>query len=307
VPGAAAGLVSVFADLSVWRLEVESMDPNRRQRDAAAFLAMHQTPPILVLPNAWDVISARIFESEGFQAIATTSAGVAATLGYPDGQRMSLAENLGVVRRIVDGVGVPVSADIEAGYARSPEGVAESVRVTLETGAVGVNIEDGTGMPLTPLFDLPLQIEKIAAARQMAKAQGVHVVINARTDVYLSCEDAPAALFRLAVDRANAYREAGADCVFVPDTGKLDRKTIALLVREIDAPLNIIAGGHTPPILELEELGVARVTVGPRPMRAALAVLRNIARELARSGTYELMTRETLSYADVNRLLEPGR
>ncbi len=283
------------------------MDPDRQQRHAAAFLAMHQTPPILVLPNAWDVISALIFETEGFQAIATTSAGVAATLGYPDGERMSLAENLGVVRRIVDHVGVPVSADIETGYARLPEKVGESVKVTLETGAVGVNIEDGTGEPLTPLFDLPLQIEKIAAARQMAEAQGIHLVINARTDVYLACEDEPAALLRQAVHRANAYREAGADCVFVPEIGKLDRETLAQLVREIDAPLNIIAGAHTPPILELEEIGVARVTVGPRPMRAALAVLRNIARELAKTGTYELMTRETLSYADVNGMLEPRR
>ncbi len=283
------------------------MDSDRQQRHAAAFLAMHQTPPILVLPNAWDVISARIFEAEGFQAIATTSAGVAATLGYPDGERMSLAENLGVVRRIADHVGVPVSADIEAGYARLPEGVAESVRVTLETGAVGVNIEDGTGAPLTPLYDLPLQIEKIAAARQAAEAQGIHLVINARTDVYLACEDDPGELLRHAVQRANAYREAGADCVFVPEIGKLDRETLAQLVREIDAPLNIIAGAHTPPILELEEIGVARVTVGPRPMRATLAVLRNIARELAKTGTYELMTRETLSYADVNGMLEPRR
>lgn len=283
------------------------MDPDRQQRHAAAFLAMHQTPPILVLPNAWDVISARIFETEGFQAIATTSAGVAATMGYPDGERMSLAENLGVVRRIVDHVGVPVSADIETGYARLPEKVGESVKVTLETGAVGVNIEDGTGEPLTPLFDLPLQIEKIAAARQMAEAQGIHLVINARTDVYLACEDEPAALLRQAVHRANAYREAGADCIFVPEIGKLDRETLAQLVREIDAPLNIIAGAHTPPILELEEIGVARVTVGPRPMRAALAVLRNIARELAKTGTYELMSREALSYADVNGMLEPRR
>jgi len=283
------------------------MDPNRRQRDAAAFLAMHQTPPILVLPNAWDVISAKIFEAEGFQALATTSAGVAATLGYPDGERMSLGENLSVVRRIVEHVDVPVSADIEAGYARSPEGVAKSVEATLETGAVGVNIEDGTGLPLTPLFDVALQIEKIAAARQIADEHEVHVVINARTDVYLACDDDPLALFRQAVDRAHAYREAGADCVFVPDMGKLDRETMAELVREIDAPLNIIAGAHTPPILELEELGVARVTVGPRPMRAALAMLRNIARELARSGTYELMTRETLSYADVNGMLERNR
>ena len=283
------------------------MDPDRQQRHATAFLAMHQTPPILVLPNAWDVISARIFETEGFQAIATTSAGVAATMGYPDGERMSLAENLDVVRRMVQHVDVPVSADIETGYARLPERVAESIKATLETGAVGVNLEDGTGAPLTPLFDLPLQIEKIAAARQMAEAQGIHLVINARTDVYLSCEDDPSELLRQTVHRANAYREAGADCIFVPDMGKLDRATMAQLVREIDAPLNIIAGAHTPPILELEEIGVARVTVGPRPMRAVLAALRNIAREFAKTGTYELMTRETLSYADVNGLLEPRR
>jgi len=283
------------------------MQLDEQQRRAAAFLAMHRAPPILVLPNAWDVISARIFETEGFQALATTSAGISATLGYPDGERMSLAENLGVVRRIVDGVDVPVSADIETGYSRLPEGVAESVRAALDAGAVGVNIEDGTGEPLTPLFDVPVQVEKIRAAREAANARGVSLVINARTDVYLSCDDDARTLFENTVDRANAYREAGADCVFVPDIRKLDRATMAKLVREIDAPLNIIAGEDTPPILELEEIGVARVTVGPRPMRAALAVLRNIARELAKSGTYELMSRDALSYADVNGMLSPKR
>lgn len=281
------------------------MNRDEQVQRAEKFLALHNAPPILVLPNAWDVASARIFELEGFKAAGTTSAGIAATLGYPDGQRMSLEETTAVVRRIAAHIDLPISADIEAGYATSAEGVAASARAVLNAGAVGLNLEDSTGNPEAPLFDESLQVEKIRAIREMAVAEDVHLVVNARTDVYLVSDEEATARRRHAVRRATAYRQAGADCIFVPGMpGTLDRETIRSLVKSIDAPVNIIAGADIPPLAELEELGVARVSLGPRPMRAALALIRKIARELLATGTYTSMTADTLSYAEVNRMFE---
>ncbi|UCG33979.1 MAG: isocitrate lyase/phosphoenolpyruvate mutase family protein [Phycisphaerales bacterium] len=280
------------------------MTRDEQERKAKTFLALHCAPPILVLPNAWDVVSAKIFQLEGFKAVGTTSAGIAATLGYPDGQRMSLRENADVVRRIAERIDLPASADLEAGYATSVDGVAEAAKIMLDAGAVGINLEDSTGDPATPLFETALQVEKIRAIREVASARGVPLVINARTDVCLISKQDAAARLRQVAERAGAYRQAGADCIFVPDVGDFDKPTIAALVREIDAPVNIIAGAHTPSIPELQEIGVARVSVGPRPMRATLGLLRRIARELLGPGTYTSMTAEALTYGEVNQMFE---
>lgn len=275
-------------------------DMDNLKQKAEGFLALHHGPTVLILANAWDVASAKIFELEGFKAVGTTSAGIAATLGYADGQKMSLAENMDVVQRIASSTSLPVSADIESGYATSIEGVAKAAQAALEAGAVGLNLEDGTGDPATPLFDKALQQDKIKTIREMTVAKGIHLVINARTDVYLLQEQSPRRL-RCAIDRGNAYKEAGADCIFVPDMGALDKAAIGTLVEEIDAPINIIAGATTPPIPELQEMGVSRVSLGPRPMRAVLSVLRRIAKELMTTGTYKLMMDSSISYADVNQ------
>ncbi len=274
-----------------------------QEQKAGDFLALHHAPEIFVLPNAWDVVSEKIFELEGFKAIGTTSAGIAAALGYADGQKMTLADNLRVVQRISESTFLPVNADMESGYATSAEGVAKAAQAALNAGAVGINLEDGTGDLSVPLFDKSLQQEKISAIREISAASNIHLVINARTDIYLVYDDKKRNL-RHAVQRGNSYREAGADCVFVPDVGNLDRDAIATLVEEIDAPINIIAGATTPPVPELQDLGVSRVSVGPRPMRAVLSLLRDIARELNTTGTYELMARSSLSYAEVNQWFE---
>ncbi len=271
-----------------------------QKQKADDFLQLHHAPKILILPNAWDVASAKIFELEGFKAIGTTSAGIAAMLGYADGQRMSLTENVEIVRRIVGNSTLPVSADIEAGYATSIEGVVDAARAVLDVGVVGVNLEDSTGDPSTPLFDTILQQEKIKAIRELSNSKGIHLVINARTDAYMINNGSPQGL-REAIDRGNAYQENGADCIFVPDVGNLDKKTISILIKEIDAPINIIAGATTPPILELQDMGVSRVSVGPRPMRALLSLLRKIAKELMTKGTYRLMMDSSISYSEVNQ------
>ena len=273
---------------------------SRQQQQANDFLALHHASEILILPNAWDVVSAKIFEIESFKASGTTSAGIAATLGYADGQKMSLVENLEVVRRIVNSTDVPISADIESAYATSIEGVVQCAAAVLDVGAVGLNIEDSTSDADFPLISQSLQREKIAAMREMSISRGEKLFINARTDVFLVGKDNTEAL-REAVDRGNAYREAGADCIFIPDAGNLDGPAIEILAQEIAAPINIIAGEITPPIPALQDMGVARVSVGPRPMRAVLSLLRKIATELRVSGTYELMMESSITYSEVNQ------
>lgn len=275
------------------------VDKNEQRRKAEEFLALHSSDELLILPNAWDVASKEIFEREGFKAIGTTSAGVAATLGHADGEKMTLADNLQVVQRIVDSTTLPVSADMESGYADSIEGIARTGEAVLATGAVGLNIEDSTGDSDTPLFDKAHQQDKIRAIRAMSNASEVHLLINARTDVYLVDGDEKSRLSRT-IERGNLYREAGADCIFVPDVGNLDKSSMEVLVREIDAPVNVIAGATTPAVAELQDIGVARLSLGPRPMRALFDLLRSMARELIASGTYGQMASPVISYDEVN-------
>ncbi|MBI3401177.1 MAG: isocitrate lyase/phosphoenolpyruvate mutase family protein [Acidobacteria bacterium] len=263
--------------------------------------ALHKTPPILVLPNAWDAVSARLFEAEGFPAIATTSAGVAATLGYPDGGAVPAHEMIDAVARIARAVRVPVTADIEHAYATTPDAVADVVLRVAAAGAVGINLED-----LLPgsaqLEPLGTQTSKITAVAKATRTAGVPVVINARTDVFLHEIGAPDTRLTVAVERGRAYLAAGADCVFVP--GVRDRGTIAALVDGIGGPINILATAGAPPIAELESLGVARVSVGSGPHRATMALVRDIAKELKTRGTYETFTRHAIPYAEVNELMK---
>jgi 2-methylisocitrate lyase-like PEP mutase family enzyme len=262
--------------------------------------ALHAGPRILVLCNAWDAASARLVEEAGFPAIATTSAGIANSLGYPDGQRIPRGEMAAAVARITRAVAVPVSADMEAGYGPTPEAAAETARAALAAGAVGMNFEDATEE--RDFIGIELQCERIQAAREASAKAGVPLVLNARTDVYLARAGDPEKWFGEAVRRVNAYRAAGADCLFVP--GAYESELIARLVREIDGPLNILAGPTAPPIPELERLGVRRVSVGSGPMRATMTLLRKVAGELNGTGTYTSFTKETISYTEANQLFD---
>jgi 2-methylisocitrate lyase-like PEP mutase family enzyme len=267
---------------------------------AAQLRALHHGPPILVLPNAWDAASARVFEAEGFPAVATSSAGVAAALGYPDGGVVPPREMIEAVARIVRAVEVPVTADIEHAYGATPDAVAENVLRVIAAGAVGINIEDIVP-DATELEPIPLQVDKIKKISKAAATAGVRVVINARTDVFLRSLGAAESRLSVAIERGRAFLAAGADCVFVP--GVRDRDTISELVRGIAGPVNILAVKDTPPIADLEALGVARVSVGSGPMRAALAVVRDTARELKAHGTYNAFTDRALSFDEVNELM----
>ena len=280
------------------------MSNNNNQKTLAEeFLKLHHEPQILLLTNAWDVVSTKIYEQLGFRAIGTTSAGIAATLGYPDGEVMTLEENLSVVKRIIKSTNLPVSVDIEAGYSSSIEGAVKAAEAALEIGAVGVNLEDSTGNVDYPFFEVSEVVKRIKGIRSMAETRGIHLVINLRTDVYMISEDDLQIKFKRTVERANIYKEAGADCIFVPDMGDLNEKIIKEFVKKINAPLNIIAGPNIPPVKKLEEIGVSRLSFGPRPMRAMLSLLCRIKKELIEKGTYEIMSSDTLTYSEINEIL----
>ena len=268
---------------------------------ASAFRAMHSGNDILLLPNAWDVASARILEEAGFAAIATTSAGIAFSLGYPDGQKISSQEMLAAVARIARSVRVPVTADVEAGYGKTPEDAARTARAVIEAGAVGLNLEDAARDSGTPLVELLLQLEKIRAVREVSASLKVPLVLNARTDVYLLQVGDPATRYAEAIRRLRAFRDAGADCLFLP--GVRDAATIGRLVSDLQCPVNILAGPGSPSLPELRKLGVARVSLGSGPMRATLGLLRRLAEELKKAGTYTAMVGAP-PHDEINRLLE---
>ena len=275
--------------------------PDKQKQKAEAFRAMHRGQRILMLPNAWDVSSARVIDEAGFGAIATTSAGIAFTLGYPDGQRISRDEMLQAVSRIAAVLKVPVTADVEAGYGDRPEDAAQTALAVIESGAVGMNLEDASGDADHPLVELPLQLEKIAAVQQAARTTGVPIVLNARTDVYLLQVGPVEKRYDQALRRLTAFRDAGADCVFLP--GLRDAATIGRLVNDLGFPLNILGGPGSPPIPELQQLGVARVSLGSCPMRATLGLLGRIATELKTTGTYHSLENAP-SHDNVNRMMQ---
>jgi 2-methylisocitrate lyase-like PEP mutase family enzyme len=266
---------------------------------AEAFRRLHAGPGLLVLPNAWDVASARVIEAAGFAAIATSSAGVAWALGYPDGERVSRREMLVVVRRIARNVEAPVSADMEAGYGSSPEAAAETARGVIAAGAIGLNLEDGTSAGT--LLDVTLQVERIRAVREAAATGGVPLVINARTDAFELGALTPPQRFAEAVRRGTAYHAAGADCLFVPFVS--DAATIGQLARALPGPLNVIAGPPAPPLGALARLGVRRASLGPRVVQATLGLIRRIVTELRDRGTYTTMADLVLPFAELQTLL----
>ncbi|HET7373143.1 MAG TPA: isocitrate lyase/phosphoenolpyruvate mutase family protein [Gemmatimonadaceae bacterium] len=275
----------------------------QRQR-AQDLLALHQPGNPVVLINVWDVVSARLIERTGARAIATTSAGIAWALGYPDGERIPREEMLGVVERIARAVSVPVTADLEAGYGPRASDVAETVRLAIGAGAVGMNLEDcieQRGGGAERLLPIDAATERVAAARAAAGATSIPFVINARTDVFLRNVGDPAARLGHAVERANAYRAAGADSLFVP--GVRDAETIGALAKEIDGPLNVVVGPGTPSLGELGRLGVARISLGAGAMRAALGTLVRATTALAETGTFDAFVSGALGSVDLNDLM----
>jgi len=259
------------------------MDIRKQAEKAEQFRKLHHGPRLLLLPNAWDVVSARILEECGHPAIATSSAAVAFSLGYPDGQRISREEMLEVAGRIARAVDVPVTADLEAGYGTSAKDMVE------------------TGDGESSFVDRPLQVEKIRAICDTARSLGIPFVLNARTDVYLLAIGPEATRFERTVERLRAYRDAGATCLFAP--GVYDRETISKLVKAVAAPVNILANPACPAIAELEKMGVARVSAGSGVMRAALGLVRRIGKEMFESRSCETMFAGSIPHSELNRMM----
>ncbi len=269
------------------------MNTNTQKEKAERFLKYHHDKEILVLLNSWDIGSSRLIEACGYKAVATTSMGVAASLGYPDCQVMQFQEMLGVIQGIVNAVQVPVTADIEAGYGNNTKEIIESVKDIIDAGVAGINIEDS--IDLSPeLIDETEFCERISAIRELSDSLGFHLVINARTDSFYTSTGSPREKLNESIKRGNKYREAGADCIFVQPVW--DKETIATLVREINAPVNILANPSTgaglpPPVSELQDLGVARLSLGSSLMKATLALIKKAADELSQNGTYNVLSR----------------
>jgi 2-methylisocitrate lyase-like PEP mutase family enzyme len=277
------------------------MDIRAQAQKAEQLRKLHDGPRILLLPNAWDVASACIIEELGFRAIATTSAGIAAALGYPDGQHISRDEMLCMVARIAKAVRVPVTADVEAGYGTTLEDMAETAKAVVAAGAVGMNLEDVTGSDHRSHVDLALQVKKIHTTREVAASLGVPLVLNARTDIYLLPIGPAETRFQRTVERLRAYRQAGADCLFAP--GLRDAETIAKLVKSLGAPVNILITTGAPSVRELEKMGVARASTGSGVMRASLGLVRRVGKELLEAGTYSALLEGAVPLAEVNQML----
>jgi len=263
-----------------------------QREKAEMFLKFHQDKDILVLLNSWDIGSSKLIEACGYKAIATTSMGIAASLGYPDSQVIKLSEMIHVITGIVNGVQVPVTVDIEAGYGTNLNEIIDSVKQIISTGIVGINIEDS--IDLSPeLVDEMEFCERISAIRALSDSLGFHLVINARTDSFYTTSGSPQEKLKESIKRGNKYQEAGADCIFIQPVW--DRETISTLVKEINAPVNILSNpgngaGLPPSVRELQDLGVARLSLGSSVMKATLALIKKIADELLQKGTYNLLS-----------------
>jgi 2-methylisocitrate lyase-like PEP mutase family enzyme len=307
--------------------EHKPFEPTTAAQKALRLLELHHASQPLVLINAWDAASAAMVEHCGLPAVATSSAALANALGFPDGQYLPWEQMLEAVTRVCSAVKVPVTADIESGFAADVATLETSITQIIQAGAVGVNLEDV--MPAnaafkndsakqaganvrhgSPLFPLPEQIARIQVARRAAQTAGIHLVINARTDAYWQAGVEPAEAMRGTLERGKAYLQAGADCIFVPGLRKPDHiKTVIDHLHTVHqddvhwvAPVNILAGPGVPSIPELAKLGIKRVSYGSGPHRAAMGLLRRMAEEARTSGTYQALTEGAVPYEEINGL-----
>ncbi|MFJ3663751.1 isocitrate lyase/phosphoenolpyruvate mutase family protein [Streptomyces sp. NPDC090119] len=275
------------------------MTVDQSTKDKAARLRALGTDTVLVLPNAWDAASAAVIAAAGAPAIATTSGGVAWSLGKGDGQQATRDEMLAAAARIAAAVDVPVTVDVEGGYGADPAEVARTVAAVVAAGAVGINLED-SGAADGALFTPAEQAARIAAARTAAAEAGLpELVINARTDVYLFGIGEESGRQADVLTRAAAYAEAGADGLFVP--GLLDLPALTDLAERSPLPVNAMAGPGGPSVAELAKAGVRRVSVGTGVAQAAYTAARRATLELLGAGTYDELA-DSLDYFQLNGL-----
>lgn len=272
---------------------------------ARALLDLHRNGRLLILPNVWNPIGARMLAAKGYSAVATASAAIAEAFGYSDGEQLKLDTMLDIVGRIVRSVDLPVSADFEAGYSDTIAGLQENISRLLDTGAVGINFEDSwdDNRYLRPIAE---QVERIKAIREVAERRGIHLVINARADSFFA-EGFSSEADRLedVVTRLNAYIQAGADCVY--PVGRGDRETLTLLRKRINAPINVLATPKTIRLDELQAAGINRVSFGPYLFRSLLAKLSAMQDEILQMGSYDIVMNGLWTSGDVKKYLSEGK
>src|SRR5512140_781122 len=261
---------------------------------ATAFHQLHRGPDLLLLANAWDAGSARLMESLGARAIATTSAGVAWAHGYPDGNALPGPLVIATAAAIAGAVRVPVTIDIEGGYSDDPQAVGGLIGALIEAGAVGVNLEDGGGTP-------DLLCAKITEARRVARGLGVELFINARTDVYLRGLVPEADRITETTARAARYRAAGASGIFVPKL--VEPAAITAIARAVELPLNVMAWPGLPAASELATLGVRRLSAGSAIAEAVWGRAASLAKAFLRDGRSEVAAEGAMSYREINAIV----
>ena len=281
----------------------QEVNPLRSQREKAEdFRTLHHGKRILVLPNAWDVPSARIFENAGFPAIATSSAGLLVSLGYPDGEVIPRDEFVSAVGRIAKALRAPLSADIVAGFGKTSKDVLTTVKAILKAGAIGINIEDFEHAT-KKLFPIERQIENVKVIRKLGATTGIPLVINARTDAFRFAEGDEEQRLKEAIHRASAYRDAGADCVY--PMGLVTVDSISRFIGAVDFPTNVMVRKGLPSVSELERIGVTRLSFGPSPSYAAMGLLKRAAKEVREQGTYTALVDGALTFDELNALAVP--
>jgi 2-methylisocitrate lyase-like PEP mutase family enzyme len=277
------------------------MGKNTQQKKAENFLALHNQEKLLVLPNIWNPIGARVLETKGFPAAATASAAISSSFGYRDGEKIKLSTHLDIIERIVKSVDIPVTADIERGYASDINSMRDSINEVIDTGVAGINLEDSVEEEGS-LRNIEEQCERITTVREASEERGLHLVINARIDCFLSdTKKSNEKVIEETVKRADAYIKAGADCVY--PVGVLDLETITTLRKEISSPINILGSHKTILLKTMRDIGINRVTLGPFLFRSALKKFVNIIEDLSDLGSYERFSDDTYSYSEALQFL----
>ncbi len=279
------------------------MHVDLQRKNAEKFLSLHKSGKMLLLPNIWDPIGARILEVKGLQAVATASAAISASLGYKDGEKIKFTTHLEIIKRISGSINIPLSADIESGYSYDLNRLVKNINLLIDTGAVGINIEDSVGKE-GKLRIINEQCERISTIRGTAERRGIHLVINARTDCFLSKEKKPEKeAIAEAIKRANEYIQAGADCIY--PVGVLDLNTVKTLREEISSPINILGSSRSVPLKTLQEIGINRVSFGPFIFRSLLKNFVDIIDEINILGSYDSFGKNTFSFDDIQDFLKP--
>jgi len=273
------------------------MITTEQKQRAKEFQALHNNKEMLLLPNAWNAGSAKVFEKEGFKAVATTSAGIAFAMGYADGEIIDIEDLCLVSQQITRRISIPLSVDLERGYSDNPKEVKKNVRKILESGVVGINLEDGR--PDGKLDSLNLLLDKIKAIAELKKELDLPFVINARTCAYWLNIGEDKERLALATERCNAFLKAGADCVFVP--GLLQKETLVELLANINGPLNAIANPVYHDLKEMEQLGISRLSLGSGPVRAMFANLIQNSKEIIENSDISSLLNHDFSYAAANK------